>query len=166
MARTIKTPRLVFSVSTEYTPCDKILKSVKKGDARLDLVFRIPENEIEGYPSGYSGAMSYFEGDLIDSLPLHAEKISDDEVKIVAEPQTIKFSIKKEFKDYFLSPDARFELRGLDIDDDGGRKGVSIISSSLEQEKDTRTYKDWGGTGELIEEEITLHFLPLEISGY
>ena len=162
MARTIKTPRLEFSVSTEYTPCDKILKSVKKGDARLDLVFRIPENEIEEYPSGYSGNMSYFEGDLIDSLPLHAEKISDDEVKIIAEPQTIKFSIKKQFKDYFLSPDAKFELRGLGTSD----KKVSIISSSLEQEKYTRTYKDWGGTGELIEEEITRHFLPLEISGY
>ena len=160
MARTIKTPRLEFSVSTKYTPCDKILKSVKKGDAKLDLVFLVPKNE--EYPSGYSGSMRYFEGDLIDSLPLHAEKISDDEVKIVAEPQTIKFSIQKQFKDYFLSPDARFELRGLDTSD----KKVSIISSSLEQEKYIRTYKDWGGTGELIEEEITRHFLPLEISGY
>ena len=162
MARTIKTPRLEFSVSTEYTPCDEILKSVKKGDARLDLVFRIPENEIEEYPSGYSGNMSYFEGDLIDSPPLHAEKISDDEVKIVAEPQTIKFSIQKQFKDYFLSPDAKFELRGLNTSD----KKVSITSSALEQEKYTRTYRDWGGTKELIEEEVTRHFIPLEISGY
>ena len=161
MARTIKTPRLEFSVSTEYTPCDEILKSVKKGEARLDLIQRIPEND-EGYPVGGNIALGYFEGDLIDSLPLHAEKISDDEVKIVAEPQTIKFSIQKQFKDYFLSPDTKFELRGLNL----GDKGVAIISSSLEQEKDTRTYKDWGGTGELIEEEITRHLLPLEISGY
>ena len=164
MARTIKTPRLEFSVSTEYTPCDDILKSVKKGDARLDFRFKIPENE--EYPAGYSVPMNYSKEDLIDSPPFHAEKISDDEVKIVVEPQTIKFSIKKQFKDYFLSPDTRFELRGLSIDDDGGRKGVSIISSSLEQEKYTRTYKDWGGTGELIEEEATRHFIPLEISGY
>ena len=161
MARTIKTPRLEFSVSTEYTPCDEILKSVKKGEARLDLIQRIPEND-EGYPVGGNLALRYFEGDLIDSLPLHAEKISDDEVKIVAEPQTIKFSVRKQYKNYFLSPDARFELRGLNL----GDKGVDIISSSLEQEKDTRTYKDWGGTGELIEEEITRHLLPLEISGY
>ena len=118
MARTIKTPRLEFSVSTEHTPCDKILKSVKKGDAKLDLVFLVPENE--EYPLGYSGSMRYFKGDLIDSLPLHAEKISDDEVKIVEEPQTIKFSIQKQFKDYFLSPDARFELRGLDTSDKKG----------------------------------------------
>lgn len=110
MERTIKTPQLEFSVSTKYTPCDEILKSVKKGDARLDFVLRIPENE--EYPSGYSAAVGYLKEDLIDSLPLHAEKISDDEVRIVAEPQTIKFNIKKQLKDYFLS-DAGFELRGL-----------------------------------------------------
>lgn len=160
MERTIKTPQLEFSVSTKYTPCDEILKSVKKGDARLDFVLRIPENE--EYPSGYSAAVGYLKEDLIDSLPLHAEKISDDEVRIVAEPQTIKFNIKKQLKDYFLSPDAKFELRGLHL----GDKGVDIISSPLEQEKYTRTYKDWGGTGELIEKEMTRHFLPLDTSGY